>query len=147
MTRPLSSTTLTALTAALLLLGMPEAEAKQQCNAAKPSSSSGTWWSYRIIDGRKCWYEGKPGLSKNLLAWSGKVTAEASPKVSAQPPRREVADAVSAKRRGPLDAQAWAPREAVQPWVPEEAVQSRTPNDIPDTFDALWSARIWLLNR
>jgi hypothetical protein len=112
-----------------------------------PSSSNGKWWSYRIIDGRKCWYEGKPGLSKNLLGWPEIVSAEASPKVSAQPSRKEVADDVSAKRRTPLDAQAWAPKDAVPPWVPEEAVQARTPNFIPETFEALWSARIWLLNR
>jgi hypothetical protein len=147
MSTPLSSATLTALVAALLLLGTPQAEAKQQCSTAMPSSSNGKWWSYRIIDGRKCWYEGKPGLSKNLLAWSQTVSAEASPKVSAQPSRKEVADAVSARRRDPLDAQAWSPKDAVQPWVPEEAVQARTPNYIPETFEALWSARIWLLVR
>jgi hypothetical protein len=141
-----SSTTLTALVA-VLLLGMPQAEAKQQCSAAMPSGSSGKWWSYRIIDGRKCWYEGKPGLSKNLLGWSEKDSAEASPGTSAQLSRKEFVDAVSAKRRAPLDAQAWAPKDAVPPWAPEEAVQARTPNYVPDTFDALWSARIWLLNR
>ena len=43
--------------------------AKQQCSAAMPSDVHGHWWSYRLIDGRKCWYEGKPGLSKSLLEW------------------------------------------------------------------------------
>lgn len=147
MSRQPSSTTLTPLVAALLLLGMPPAEAKQQCSAAMPSSSNGKWWSYRIIEGRKCWYEGKPGLSKNLLGWPEIVSAEASPKVSAQPSRKDVADAVSARRRDPLDARAWAPKDAVPPWAPEEAVQARRPNYIPETFDALWSARIWLLDR
>lgn len=142
-----SSTTLTALVAVLLLLEMPQAEAKQQCSAAKPSSSNGKWWSYRIVDGRKCWYEGKPGLSKDLLGWSEKDSPEASPRASAQPSRKQVADAVSAKRRTPLDAQAWAPKDAVPPWAPAEAVQARTSNYIPETFEALWSARIWLLNR
>lgn len=141
-----SSTTLTASVAVLLLLGMPEVEAKQQCSAAMPSSQNGRWWSYRLIDGRKCWYEGKPGLSKALLEWPKTASAEVS-KDSSQPSRKHVADAVSAKRRGPLDAQAWSPKEAVQPWVPEEAVQARAPNYVPDTFDALWSARIWLLDR
>ena len=142
-----SSTILMALVAALLLSGMPQAEAKQPCSAAMPSSSNGKWWSYRIIDGRKCWYEGKPGLSKDLLAWSEKVSAEESPKADAPLSRKEFVNAVSAKRRDPLDAQAWAPKDAVPPWAPEEAVQARTPNYIPETFDALWSARIWLLNR
>jgi hypothetical protein len=126
---------------------MQEAEAKQQCSAAMPSSSHGKWWSYRLIDGRKCWYEGKPGLSKALLEWPKTASAEPSPKDIAQPLRRDVATAVSGKRGNPLEAQAWAPREAVQPWAPEEAVQARAPNYIPETFEALWSARIWLLDR
>ena len=147
MNQQLSSTTLTASVAALLLLGMPEVEAKQQCSAAMPSSQNGKWWSYRLIDGRKCWYEGKPGLSKALLEWPKAASAEVSPKDSSRPSRKHVVDAISAKRRSPLDAQAWSPKEAVQPWVPEEAVQARAPNYIPDTFDALWTARIWLLDR
>ena len=147
MNKQLSSATLTAFVAALLLLEIPEVEAKQQCSAAMPSSQNGKWWSYRLIDGRKCWYEGKPGLSKSLLAWSKTASAEPSLQDSPPPSRRDVANAISVKRSGPLDAQAWAPKEAVQPWVPEEAVQARAPNYIPETFDALWSARIWLLDR
>jgi hypothetical protein len=146
MTRQLSSTTLAA-SVAVLLLGMPEVEAKQQCSAAMPSSQNGKWWSYRLIDGRKCWYEGKPGLSKALLEWPKSASAEPSQKDSSQPSRKHVVDAISAKRRSPLDAQAWSPKEAVQPWVPEEAVQARAPNYVPETFDALWSGRIWLLDR
>ena len=135
MSKQLSSITLTAVVAALLLLGMPGVEAKQQCSAAMPSNPNGKWWSYRLIDGRKCWYEGKPGLSKALLEW---------PKgVAAQPSLKDVVTIDPEKRFNPLDAQAWAPKEAVQAWAPEEAVQARAPNDVPDTFDELWSGRIW----
>ena len=95
-----SSTTLTALTAALLLLGMPQAEAKQQCSAAMPSSSNGKWWSYRIIDGRKCWYEGKPGLSKALLEWPKVASARRPVTIE------KVSDTVTEKPGNPLDAQA-----------------------------------------
>jgi hypothetical protein len=140
MSKQLSSMAVTAfIGAVLLLLGIPKAEAKQQCSAAMPSNPNGKWWSYRLIDGRKCWYEGKPGLSKALLEWP-----EAA---SAQPSRKNIVNAVAEKRRNPLEAQAWAPKDAVQAWVPEEAVQARASNYIPDTFDALWSARIWLLDR
>ena len=31
----------------------------KQCSAERPSDAR-TYWSYRLIDGRKCWYEGKP---------------------------------------------------------------------------------------
>jgi hypothetical protein len=150
MSKQLSSMALTTFVAALLL-GMPKVEAKQQCSAASPSNQNGKWWSYRLIDGRKCWYEGKPGLSKALLEWPKGVAEQPSPKAaSAQPSRKDVRDAVSIvpeKRFNPLDAQAWAPKEAVQDWAPEEAVQARAPNYIPETFDALWSGRIWLLDR
>ena len=51
---------------AFFLLTMP-AQAKQ-CSTERPSSRS--HWSYRLIDGRKCWYEGTPMLSKSSLHWS-----------------------------------------------------------------------------
>lgn len=139
MSKQLSSRTLTAFVAALLLLGMPRVEAKQQCSAAMPSNPNGKWWSYRLIDERKCWYEGKPGLSKSFLEWPKEA--------SAQPSRNDAVNIVPEKRFNPLDAQTWAPKEAVQAWAPEEAVQARAPNYVPDTFDALWSGRIWLLDR
>jgi hypothetical protein len=39
-----------------------------QCSAEPPPNAR-SYWSYRLIDGRKCWYEGKPMLSKSLLEW------------------------------------------------------------------------------
>jgi hypothetical protein len=147
MNRQLSSASLTAVVAALSLSGIPSADAKQHCSAAMPSSTSGKWWSYRIIDGRKCWYEGKPGLSKALLEWPRTASAQPSSEDSAAAPRKGVVDAGSGKRGNLLDAQAWAPKQAVPPWAPEEAVQARVPNYVPDTFEALWKGRIWLLNR
>jgi hypothetical protein len=69
MSKPISSTALAAGILALLFIGTPDAQAKQQCSAAMPPNNH-SYWSYRIIDGRKCWYEGKPGLSKSLLEWS-----------------------------------------------------------------------------
>src|SRR5579862_5194239 len=81
------------------VLVAPMAHAKQQCSAAQPASLHGRWWSYRIIDGRKCWYEGKPGLSKSLLEWP----ARTSPRT---PPKEELAEETPGN---PLDAQAWAP--------------------------------------
>ena len=42
------------------------AQAKQ-CSTERPPNAR-SYWSYRLIDGRKCWYEGKPMLSKLMLA-------------------------------------------------------------------------------
>lgn len=36
---------------------------------AEPQAHRGGHWSYRIIDGRKCWYQGKKMISKSLLRW------------------------------------------------------------------------------
>src|SRR6516225_1764248 len=99
MTRQFHPTALAAFLAALLSLGVPAAQAKQQCSAEMPSSTHGQWWSYRLIDGRKCWYEGRPGLSKSLLEW---------PKATFKQPGSgsEVTGAVSEKPGNPLDSQA-----------------------------------------
>jgi hypothetical protein len=51
----------------LLLAGIQTADAKQ-CRATMPSSPQGHW-TYRLIDGRKCWYEGASKISKALLQW------------------------------------------------------------------------------
>ena len=122
MTRPLVSITLAAFLTALSSIEVSIAQAKQQCSAAMPSNPQGHWWSYRLIDGRKCWYEGKPGLSKSLFEWPVEVSA---PPASGE----EVASTVPEKARNPLNSQAWAPNS--QPWAPSD----------PDTFEARWRAR------
>ena len=105
-----------ALAAWIATLGIADAQAKQQCSAATPSNPHGRWWSYRLIDGRKCWYEGKPMLSKSLLEWSRETSALP---VS----NREVIRVVTEKPGNPLDAEAWAPKES-------------------DTFEARWRERV-----
>ena len=101
---------------------MPDAQAKQQCRGAAPSNPQGEWWSYRLIDGRKCWYQGKPLLSKALLEWPKEV--------SAKPVSREkVASTVTQKPGYPLDAQALMDAGA------------RALRD-SDTFEALWRERV-----
>jgi hypothetical protein len=118
----LPSVALAASIAALLLVGTPNAQAKQ-CSVAKPSNPHGQWWSYRLIDGRKCWYEGKPMLSKSLLEWP-KVAAKQPVVASARPVSNEkVKSVVTQKPANPLDAQARALQDA-------------------DTFEARWRERV-----
>jgi hypothetical protein len=70
----------------------------KQCSAERPSNAQ-SYWSYRLIDGRKCWYEGKPMLSKSLLHWTASSRA-----VPANPlPSSGI---LSPKPRNALDAQA-----------------------------------------
>jgi hypothetical protein len=124
-TRQLAVFTSAVLLTAPLSIEVATAQARQQCSAAMPSNPQGRWWSYRLLDGRKCWYEGKPGLSRSLLEWPKEV--------SAQPASGEViATTAPEKPRTLLDSQAWAPNSQV--WTPTD------PTD-PDTFETRWRGR------
>jgi hypothetical protein len=102
-----------ACIAALLPIGATTAQAIE-CSVAVPSNAQ-RHWSYRLIDGRKCWYEGKHAISKSLLRWPAQASAQ--PKSDAAP-----ISALTEKRNDPLDSQAWIPDDA-------------------DSFEARWRAR------
>src|SRR6476620_9392885 len=53
---------------AVALLLISSAASATEC----PSSPGhdGKWWSYRIVEFKRCWYQGKPGRSKDLLHWA-----------------------------------------------------------------------------
>jgi hypothetical protein len=97
---------------ALLVLGMSmySAESKQ-CFAEMPSDTA-HHWSYRLIDGRKCWYEGENNFPKALLQWP------------------EQTKALSA-----FD-QAEPPKEGAQAVIP----QSDPRNEAPENFEDRWGA-------
>ena len=119
--RKLPSVALAVWTATVLPVGVPDAQAKQQCSATKPSNQHGRWWSYRLIDGRKCWYEGKPMLSKSTLEWRKEASARP---ISNGKVKSVVTEKVVTEKPGhPLDARAWAPND-------------------PDTFEARWRERV-----
>src|SRR5271169_6196003 len=92
---------------------VPNAQAKQQCSSAMPSNPHGDW-SWRLIDGRKCWYEGNPMLSKSSLEWPALVSAQLDS-------NGEIANGPTEKPSNPLDSQTWAPTNLI-------------------TFDVLWRA-------
>jgi hypothetical protein len=105
--------TFVACIAALSIIGTATAQAKQPCSVAAAAQG---YWSWRMIDGKKCWYEGKPMLSKTSLEWPAQEAAQPDSKA-------ELANAPSGKHGDPMDAQAYAP-------------------DASKTFDALWRERI-----
>jgi hypothetical protein len=39
-----------------------------ECKAEMPSTRSG-YWSWRVIDGKRCWYPGRAGMDKANLQW------------------------------------------------------------------------------
>jgi hypothetical protein len=94
---------------------VPNAQAKQQCSAAMPSNSH-AYWSWRLVDGRKCWYEGKPMLSKSSLQWAALASAQVDS-------NGQFASALTEKSGNPLDSQTLAPTGSI-------------------TFDVLWRARV-----
>jgi hypothetical protein len=105
-----------ACIAALSPVGIATAQEKQQCSAAMPSNPHGQWWSYRLIDGRKCWYQGKSLLSKSLLEWPKEASAQPASS-------REVTRAVAEKPGNPANSEAWAAKDS-------------------DSFEARWRARV-----
>ena len=94
-----------------VLLSTGGANAKGvECSVARPSHTH-VYWSWRLIDGRKCWYAGKTMISKSLLKWPAKapVLAKADPtsaRVTVVPVTVVPATGPTEKRSDPLDAQA-----------------------------------------
>ena len=142
----ISLAVLAACIAALAVNSMPVAEAKgqtRQCSAS-PSKTQGHW-SWRLIDGRKCWYAGKMVIAKSSLRWPAAeprqakaIEVKATEASSSEPKSTEVKAAqakgdqfkpvaypigVAKEKRGdPMDAQA------------------RMLDD--DSFESRWRARV-----
>src|SRR5262245_44247373 len=47
-------------------------------------TGDGRYWAYRIIDGRECWYPGRPGKPKSELFWA-RIQPEAATEPSEPP--------------------------------------------------------------
>jgi hypothetical protein len=97
-----------ALSAALLPINAPAAQVKE-CRAAVPAKAQGHW-SWRRIDGRKCWYSGKTVIPKSALRWPAATPAQAkapvAPAVQAKAAAAASFGAVAEKRSDPMNAQA-----------------------------------------
>src|SRR3954452_1509082 len=104
-----------ACIAALMPTGGANAKAVE-CSVARGSHTQG-YWSWRLIDGRKCWYLGKTMVSKSLLQWPAKASVLAKASVQAKAdttparvtvvPVTVVPATVDTEKRGdPRDAQA-----------------------------------------
>jgi hypothetical protein len=72
----LRSTLGAAIVLALALeVTLSTAEAETIECRARPETRE--YWSWREIDGRRCWYRGHRSISKKLLSWGPKTPAEA----------------------------------------------------------------------
>ena len=108
----------------VLILEMPVAEAKQ-CSAAMPIKPQGHW-TYRLIDGRKCWYEGENNFPKSLLQW---------------PEQNSALSAFGKAEREPKE-------QPLAPVTQTERVRA-APNGLPEfeNFEARWRAVESMLSR
>ena len=53
---------------AVVLLLISSGASATECQSSP--GHDGKWWSYRIVDSKRCWYQGRPGRSKDLLHWA-----------------------------------------------------------------------------
>jgi hypothetical protein len=102
---------------ALSFLGASAASAIE-CTPEMPTTRSG-YWSWRIIDGKRCWYPGRPGMEKANLQW---------PKSASTPP--------------PVDTKNQVSREAHPDQLSPEAysakAQSYSPTPEELSFEQRW---------
>jgi len=71
------------LVTTVMLLALMTSATAIECLTSKPA---GEWWSYRIVDGRHCWYAGKPRTSKAKLHWAWPASTAAVDPADAPPP-------------------------------------------------------------
>jgi hypothetical protein len=90
-------------------------------------TGDGRHWAYRIVDGRECWYPGRPGKPKNELFWDRGITPSAR-----QPLDQPEAETEPAEPPSQLVA---APPETPEP-MPEE--WRATPADQLLAFTCCW---------
>ncbi len=57
-----------SLSIAVALLLLSSAASATECQVSP--GQDGKWWSWRIVDSKRCWYEGRPGRSKDQLQWA-----------------------------------------------------------------------------
>src|SRR5262249_14145726 len=98
--------TIVIITALLISAGTANAI---KCQSAPVPSTKSAW---RLIDNKKCWYAGEPGMDKSKLHWS--VNADGAP----EPAQRAV--------REPAKFKALQPALRTEPPRPAEAQPSST---------------------
>ena len=131
------------LTGALLPISAPAAQVRE-CRAAVPASAKGHW-SWRLIDGRKCWYSGKTVIARSSLRWPAAMPAQARTAAQAKAPAQAKA---SEQAKAPEQAKAAVAPVSVAPVSvamekrsePMDA-QARMLDD-DNSFESRWRGRV-----
>jgi hypothetical protein len=110
---------------AAVLMSATFAEAVMLCEETKGSSKH--YWSWRIIDGKKCWYPGRPGKPKSELQWEvidasipelpseGKHPEVDSAALAFDPPTAPLVASIAAPPVGKVHAESLGPAEDLKP--------------------------------
>jgi len=121
---------LSAVCAAAGMYGLSEVHARPiACAAQAPKPLKGHWY-YRIIDGRKCWYEGKANIPKSSLHWPG--TAQKSSDTSEPPLEASARKPATDGRKAIGSATTWASDQEPEP--AGQMSQSEQPSSWPMPF-------------
>src|SRR5262245_59099230 len=70
------------------LIDLARSSDRVECEPQRVTGD-GHYWAYRIIDGRECWYPGRPGKPKNELYWGRGTTPSARQTVDQPEPETE----------------------------------------------------------
>lgn len=83
-----------------------------ECRSEK---GSGYPWAWRLIDGKRCWYKGKPGMDKKLLRWAENPSVPAASRSAAKSVSKSVSKNASkrASKRSPSIITDYAERESL----------------------------------
>jgi hypothetical protein len=100
-----------------------------ECQSSPPSNKG--HWAWRLIDDRKCWYAGEPGMDKTKLRWAANAHRAPEPAPRATPEPAPRATPEPALRTAPEPALRTAPEPALRT-APEPALGT-APEPAPGT--------------
>ncbi|MFO1097668.1 MAG: hypothetical protein U1E81_05165 [Xanthobacteraceae bacterium] len=115
-------------------VALPAAKAETiQCRA---SPEAREYWSWREIDGRRCWYKGRRSISKKLLSWDAKTPEE----TIETPPSTNESDPTPAAKLPPTSSGAPAERvEVIERPAPAIAQSGKFETDWQNSMTDLQS--------
>jgi hypothetical protein len=126
---------------------LAEPAAMVECRSAKPAEAR-EYWSWRLIDGRQCWYAGRPGRSKATLHWPP------PPKDAPLPTKRETIGVGTARnveaviKPKPVTTLIVSPGPVERAMMPLERAMAPVERPMaPASFDERFAAHHWSTDR
>jgi hypothetical protein len=110
-----------------------------ECAAEVPAVKGGHWY-YRLIDGRKCWYQGKPMMPKSSLYWPKSSDTDADDDPSDRQAARPVAAQPNAAAAEPAVKPTTDGRSIAAPTMAAESAPAAWPAPAANgiSFESRW---------